>query len=178
MSCKVYVGNLAWATDDPTLGAHFASIGNIKDAVVMRSEGRSRGFGFVTFSSVQEAERAIATMNDTELEGRRLRVNVASQQIRSSGTEWAANETSPSYMQYAPMQYNGGSGYPPPQFGGHFAQPGFVGYPPGSGYNSSNSATVLPMGNNQPGYYQQSNSTQYPYPSTGYGQPQQQQQPY
>ncbi|EGG07717.1 uncharacterized protein MELLADRAFT_62481 [Melampsora larici-populina 98AG31] len=66
-SCKVYVGNLAWGTDDPTLGAHFAPIGQVKDAVVMRSEGRSRGFGFVTFSSVQEAEHAIATMNDTEL---------------------------------------------------------------------------------------------------------------
>ncbi|CAH7682502.1 mCG116386, isoform CRA_d [Phakopsora pachyrhizi] len=66
-SCKIYVGNLAWATDENALGSHFNCIGKVNEAVVMRSEGRSRGFGFVTFSSSEEAERAITTMNDTEL---------------------------------------------------------------------------------------------------------------
>lgn len=168
-SCKVYVGNLAWGTDDPTLGSHFAPIGQVKDAVVMRSEGRSRGFGFVTFSSVQEAERAIATMNDTELQGRRLRVNVA-KQARPAGTaaEWSPN--GPSYMPYRPASFMGGNGiYPPTPFGAMYGQPNFVGYPPDMAYNTGSPPPGGPL-NNQSGYYPHSSSTQYPYQSPGYNQ--------
>ncbi|KAI9603165.1 hypothetical protein H4Q26_002480 [Puccinia striiformis f. sp. tritici PST-130] len=67
MSCKIYVGNLAWATDENALGSHFTTIGEVKGAVVMRSEGRSRGFGFVTFAAPEQAKRAIDTMYDSEL---------------------------------------------------------------------------------------------------------------
>ncbi|PLW54821.1 hypothetical protein PCANC_05699 [Puccinia coronata f. sp. avenae] len=67
MSCKIYVGNLAWATDENALGSHFANIGEVKGAVVMRTEGRSRGFGFVTFATPEQAKRAIETMYDSEL---------------------------------------------------------------------------------------------------------------
>ncbi|PWN44091.1 hypothetical protein IE81DRAFT_321753 [Ceraceosorus guamensis] len=42
-----------------------------------RDTGRSRGFGFVTFSSQHEADSAIAALNETELDGRRIRVNMA-----------------------------------------------------------------------------------------------------
>ncbi|KAA1130490.1 hypothetical protein PGTUg99_008233 [Puccinia graminis f. sp. tritici] len=67
MSCKIYVGNLAWATDENALSSHFASVGEVKGAVVMRSEGRSRGFGFVTFANPEQAKQAIDTMYDSEL---------------------------------------------------------------------------------------------------------------
>jgi cold-inducible RNA-binding protein len=48
-----------------------------------RETGRSRGFGFVTFTSVQEAEDAIAGLHDQDLDGRRIRVNLAN--ARPSG---------------------------------------------------------------------------------------------
>jgi len=48
-----------------------------------RDTGRSRGFGFVTFSTNQEAEAAIASLNEQELDGRRIKVNLANS--RSSG---------------------------------------------------------------------------------------------
>ena len=48
-----------------------------------RDTGRSRGFGFVTFSSSTEANNAIASLNDQELDGRRIRVNLAN--ARGSG---------------------------------------------------------------------------------------------
>ena len=48
-----------------------------------RDTGRSRGFGFVTFSTSQEASAAIAGLNGQELDGRRIRVNLAN--ARGSG---------------------------------------------------------------------------------------------
>ena len=48
-----------------------------------RETNRSRGFGFVTFSNMAEAEMAIEKLNDTEVEGRRIRVNLAN--ARSGG---------------------------------------------------------------------------------------------
>jgi RNA recognition motif-containing protein len=42
-----------------------------------RDTGRSRGFGFVTFSTAAEASNAIASLNEQELDGRRIRVNLA-----------------------------------------------------------------------------------------------------
>ena len=48
-----------------------------------RETGRSRGFGFVTYGSSQEADAAIAGLNEQELDGRRIRVNLAN--ARPSG---------------------------------------------------------------------------------------------
>jgi len=78
-TAKVYVGNLSWNTTDDSLRAAFSSFGQILDSIVMRDRdtGRSRGFGFVTFSSAQEASGAIAGLNEQELDGRRIRVNLA-----------------------------------------------------------------------------------------------------
>lgn len=42
-----------------------------------RETGRSRGFGFVTFGSSQEADQAISGLNEQELDGRRIKVNIA-----------------------------------------------------------------------------------------------------
>ncbi|KAG1807764.1 hypothetical protein EV424DRAFT_1493114, partial [Suillus variegatus] len=85
MAAKVYVGNLSWNTTDDSLRAAFGDFGNVTDAIVMkdRETGRSRGFGFVTFNGNEEAEAAIQGMNEQELDGRRLRVNLAN--ARPSG---------------------------------------------------------------------------------------------
>lgn len=50
-----------------------------------RETGRSRGFGFVTYGSDMEAQAAIQVMNDTELDGRRIRVNIANQRSVGGG---------------------------------------------------------------------------------------------
>ncbi|KAI0743422.1 hypothetical protein C8Q80DRAFT_1180933 [Daedaleopsis nitida] len=85
MSTKVYVGNLSWNTTDDNLRNAFASYGQILDSIVMRDRdtGRSRGFGFVTFSSGTEAQTAISGLNEQELDGRRIKVNLAN--ARGSG---------------------------------------------------------------------------------------------
>ncbi|KAG2072274.1 RNA-binding domain-containing protein [Suillus decipiens] len=85
MAAKVYVGNLSWNTTDDSLRQAFGDFGNVTDAIVMkdRETGRSRGFGFVTFSAGEEADAAISGMNEQELDGRRLRVNLAN--ARPSG---------------------------------------------------------------------------------------------
>jgi len=76
---KVYVGNLSWNTNDDSLKTAFSEFGNVVDSIVMkdRETGRSRGFGFVTFNSSEEADAAINGLNDQDLDGRRLKVNLA-----------------------------------------------------------------------------------------------------
>ncbi|HEY1041148.1 MAG TPA: RNA-binding protein [Candidatus Paceibacterota bacterium] len=80
MSVKLYVGGLAWATNDQSLEAAFAQAGNVLSArVVMERDrpDRSRGFGFVEFESQEEADRAISMLDGKELDGRTIQVNVA-----------------------------------------------------------------------------------------------------
>lgn len=87
MSKKLFVGSLSWNTDDNGLQAAFAPFGEISEAKVItdRDSGRSRGFGFVTFEDEEAADKAIAAMNDTELDGRTIRVNVAQDKRRDGG---------------------------------------------------------------------------------------------
>ncbi|KAJ5124536.1 Nucleotide-binding alpha-beta plait [Penicillium bovifimosum] len=82
---KIYVGNLSWHTSDESLRQAFSEFGQIVDSIVMvdRETGRSRGFGFVTYSSAEEAEAAIAGLNEQDLDGRQIRVNLAN--ARPSG---------------------------------------------------------------------------------------------
>lgn len=76
---KLFVGGLSWGTTDKELMEAFASYGSVTEAKVIkeRDSGRSRGFGFVTFDSEDEATAAMEAMNDTELDGRNLRVDFA-----------------------------------------------------------------------------------------------------
>jgi RNA recognition motif-containing protein len=50
-----------------------------------RETGRSRGFGFVTYATQAEAENAIATFNEQELDGRRVKVNLANARTGGGG---------------------------------------------------------------------------------------------
>ncbi|CAG8508106.1 3415_t:CDS:2 [Ambispora gerdemannii] len=80
MSVKLFVGGLSWTTDDRALRQKFEEHGNVLDAVVIRDRetGRSRGFGFVTFSNSSEAQSAIRSLNDTEFNGRTIKVDPSS----------------------------------------------------------------------------------------------------
>ncbi len=79
MSKKLFVGGLSWNTTDDSLRSAFERFGAVVDARVIkdRDTGRSRGFGFVTFSEGQSAQGAISEMDGTELDGRTIRVNEA-----------------------------------------------------------------------------------------------------
>jgi len=72
--CQVYVGNLPWDVTWQTLKDHFRSAGSIAHADVAMTEGRSRGFGTVLFSSTREAARAIQMFNETNFGGRQIEV--------------------------------------------------------------------------------------------------------
>jgi len=76
---KVYVGNLSFDVDDEKLREIFSKFGDVEEAVVIKDKysGRSKGFGFVTFSDDAAANKAIKEMNEKEVEGRALKVNEA-----------------------------------------------------------------------------------------------------
>lgn len=76
---KLYVGNLPWSMNDQGLREMFMQFGEVSEAVIImdRQTGRSKGFGFVTFVNDADAERAIVEMENKEIEGRKVVVNVA-----------------------------------------------------------------------------------------------------
>jgi RNA recognition motif-containing protein len=87
MSKKLFVGSLSWDTNDEGLRSAFSAHGEVSEAVVIsdRDTGRSRGFGFVTFEDDEAADKALAALNGTELDGRSIRVDVAQAKQRSGG---------------------------------------------------------------------------------------------
>jgi nucleolin len=75
-STQVYIGNISWDTDEETLASTFEQFGAVERCnVVMDANGRSRGFAFVTYGSIAEAESAIDALNQTDLDGRTIRVD-------------------------------------------------------------------------------------------------------
>ena len=66
-----------------------------------RDTGRSRGFGFVTFSSNQEAEAAIGGLNEQELDGRRIKVNLANSRGSGGGGGGGGGGLSPRHNIFA-----------------------------------------------------------------------------
>ena len=79
MSSKLFVGNLSFNTTENDLQDAFAAHGSVVEANLMmdRMTGRARGFGFVTMSTPEEAEKAIAALNGAQMDGRALTVNIA-----------------------------------------------------------------------------------------------------
>jgi len=86
---------LSWNTDSESLRNRFSKFGTILDAVVIRDRetGRSRGFGFVTFEDDESANAAVSTMNDSEFDGRTIRVAKTEERERRP---------------FEPRQFNGG----------------------------------------------------------------------
>ena len=87
MSKKLFVGSLSWDTNDEGLRNAFSVHGEISEAIVIsdRDTGRSRGFGFVTFDDDESADKAVAALNGTELDGRTIKVDIAQAKQRSGG---------------------------------------------------------------------------------------------
>lgn len=79
MATNIYVGNLPWSTTTDDLYAMFQQYGAVTRAQVItdRETGRSRGFGFVEMANEAEAQAAIAALNNQDMNGRPLTVNVA-----------------------------------------------------------------------------------------------------
>lgn len=79
MAKKLFVGSLPWAVDDQKLQELFASFGQVLSATVLkdRETGRSRGFGFVEMADDAAADEAVDKLNGSDLDGRKIVVNVA-----------------------------------------------------------------------------------------------------
>jgi RNA recognition motif-containing protein len=79
MGRKLYVGNMSYDVDSSTLQQWFEAHGTVESAEVIsdRETGRSKGFGFVTMGTDEQAAAAIAAMNGQEVGGRSLTVNEA-----------------------------------------------------------------------------------------------------
>ena len=82
MSKKLFVGNLAYAVTEDDLRDLFGQLGACESVSIVldRDTGQSRGFGFVTMTNADEAERAKKQLDGTDLKGRRLRVDDANDQ--------------------------------------------------------------------------------------------------
>ena len=79
MGKKLFVGNLSWNVRDEELKEAFAPHGTVEEAVVImdRMKNRSKGFGFVTMSTEEEAQKAMEALNGQEIDGRAVNVSLA-----------------------------------------------------------------------------------------------------
>lgn len=74
---NIYVGNLSWSMTDEDLSGLFTEYGSVSSAKILKDKmnGRSKGFGFVEMEDDEAAKTAIANLNETEVQGRKLIVN-------------------------------------------------------------------------------------------------------
>ena len=109
MSNKLFVGNLSFNTTENDLQDAFAAHGTVTEANLMmdRTTNRPRGFGFVTMSSAEEAQKAIAALNGREMDGRALTVNVAKPREERTGGGGGRREYSGGGGR---REYSGGGG--------------------------------------------------------------------
>ncbi len=79
MATKLFIGSLAWATNDDSLKDFFSQAGTVVSASVImdRETNRSKGFGFVEMSSDEEAKAAVEQLNGKDLDGRAIVVSEA-----------------------------------------------------------------------------------------------------
>jgi len=87
MNTKLFVGNISFNTTENDLQDAFSAHGTVTEANLMvdRMSGRPRGFGFVTMSTPEEAQKAIQAMNGASIDGRNLTVNLARPREERSG---------------------------------------------------------------------------------------------
>ena len=78
-SIEIYVGNLSYDVTEDQLRKEFEAFGKVNSArlITNRYNGKSKGFGFVQMPNRAEAEKAIATLNDKDIQGRKMKCNEA-----------------------------------------------------------------------------------------------------
>ncbi|KAL5702466.1 hypothetical protein ACHQM5_027680 [Ranunculus cassubicifolius] len=76
---KLFVGNLSWSVTSESLTEAFQAFGDVVGARVLYDgeTGRSRGYGFVSFSTKEQMDGALTAMDGTEIDGRAMRVSLA-----------------------------------------------------------------------------------------------------
>ena len=79
MVTKLYIGNLSYDTTEESLRALLSQAGTVEsvDMIMDRYSGRPKGFAFVTMGTQAEAEKAISMFNETTLDDRAIKVNIA-----------------------------------------------------------------------------------------------------
>jgi len=79
MAQNLFIGSLAYATNDDSLKAHFEQIGEVESARVItdRDSGRSKGFGFVQFVDEANNQKAVDELDGKDLDGRAINVSLA-----------------------------------------------------------------------------------------------------
>jgi RNA recognition motif-containing protein len=84
---NIYVGNLSWSMTDDDLSNLFSQYGTVSSAKILKEKntGRSKGFGFVEMQDEDAAKTAIATLNESEVQGRKLIVNESQPRPEGSG---------------------------------------------------------------------------------------------
>ncbi|CAN1791603.1 Glycine-rich RNA-binding protein GRP1A [Linum perenne] len=125
---RCFVGGLAWATTDDALFEAFSTHGQIIESKIIndRETGRSRGFGFVTFSDEKSMRDAIEGMNGQNLDGRNITVNEAQSRGSSGGGGGGFNRG-------GPRREGGGGGYNRGGYGGGYGGGRERGYGGGGG---------------------------------------------
>ncbi|KAJ7709849.1 hypothetical protein B0H17DRAFT_1165598 [Mycena rosella] len=150
---NLYIKNLEDDVDDDKLRTEFEAFGSVTSCKVMRDEkGTSKGFGFVCFSSPDEATKAVAEMNNKMIGSKPLYVSLAQRrEVRRQQLESQIAQRNQIRMQQAaaaglpggyingPMYYPPGPGFAPQGRGmmGYPGQPGMMPprprYPPNNG---------------------------------------------
>lgn len=84
---NIYVGNLSYQVSEEELQKAFEAYGQVESAKIIKDNysGRSKGFGFVEMPVNEEAEAAIAGLNEKDLKGRAITVNKARPRTESRG---------------------------------------------------------------------------------------------
>lgn len=79
MSKKIYIGNLSYSTSEDTLKNQFSQFGEVLFVSIIKDSAtnKSKGFGFVEMTDDVAAENAISTLNQIEIDNRRVRVSEA-----------------------------------------------------------------------------------------------------
>ncbi|XP_032414662.1 RNA binding protein fox-1 homolog 1-like isoform X1 [Xiphophorus hellerii] len=120
---RLHVSNIPFRFRDPDLRQMFGQFGKILDVEIIFNERGSKGFGFVTFESATEADRAREKLNGTIVEGRKIEVNNATARVVTkkpqtplmngeiSTSGWKINPVMGAM--YAPELYTGGLIYIP-----------------------------------------------------------------
>jgi RNA recognition motif-containing protein len=87
MGHKLFVGGLSFTTSSERLREIFAAAGSVESATVVtdRDTGRSRGFGFVEMETAEQAQQAVSRLNGQDVDGRRIKVELAKPSDRSAG---------------------------------------------------------------------------------------------